>query len=183
MNAPRVEPSIPSEENLNLFLSELYERYRALMYSVAHRYVRDSEMASDVVSDCWLSLIKNAASLMELDEANALNYIALSTRNTAINSLKRERRWRNFHVRMEQYEEEAFVDPFDVAHVAEANIELERTLQTVCALPERLRRIVVLKYVWGFRDAEIAYHLGLSTSSVRKYVGRARERLQNALQL
>ena len=53
--------------------------------------------------------------------------------------------------------------------------------QAIAHLPEHERAALQLKFQQGKKDCEIAQMIGVSESSVRKYIERARQHLKNAV--
>ena len=53
--------------------------------------------------------------------------------------------------------------------------------QAIAHLPEHERTALQLKFQQGKKDCEIAQIIGVSESSVRKYIERARQHLKNAI--
>ena len=54
-------------------------------------------------------------------------------------------------------------------------------LNAVGRLPEKEQAVLRLKYSTDCSDVEIAEMVGISASSVRKYIARAREKVRNTV--
>jgi RNA polymerase sigma factor (sigma-70 family) len=63
---------------------------------------------------------------------------------------------------------------------ADDRLDLQRALQ---ALPRRQRQVVLLRYVAGFTEPEVAVALRCSVGSVKQHAARGRNALQARLTL
>ena len=56
--------------------------------------------------------------------------------------------------------------------------ELKRVWRAIAQLPVKEQQIMRMKYVMEMPDEKIAKEVGLAPSSIRKYIGRAREQIK-----
>ncbi|HEX9230247.1 MAG TPA: sigma-70 family RNA polymerase sigma factor, partial [Arthrobacter sp.] len=93
-----VDPGMPDEQLVlrssrgdREAFAELYARYFQGLYDLIFRMVRDPEMAADLVQNCfiqaWGSLQKRTVS------GNVRAWLYAIARNTAINEIRRKKRW------------------------------------------------------------------------------------------
>ena len=69
-------------------------------------------------------------------------------------------------------------DGFDIEEKVLLEDELARVWNAIKQLPIKEQQIMRMKYVMEMPDDEIAKEVGLSTSSIRKYIGRARDHIK-----
>lgn len=154
--APAVQSSVEA-----LFRRHAQELGR---YLVA--MVRDRSLAEDLLQDTFHDALRAQEQLPRIENERAWLYgIA---RNRALRSLRRGRRLQRAMVRLAGSPEVA--READDALVALLDL-LERELS-----PE-VRALVLLRYVQGFRAAELAEMTGLSPDAVRQRLARGRATL------
>lgn len=116
----------------------------------------------DVIQDAYSRLLKARRSG---PIASAKAYLFVSARNLALNQLRHQK-----HVRPEGFTE---IDPSSVvddgAAIPEAvarEEELQILIQAIQALPDRCRRILTLRKIYGLSQKETAQRLGISENTV-----------------
>ena len=170
--------SLPPIDDLNdrQFMSELYERYRRIMYSKAMEHLADPQDADDLIQDCLENLIKNVSTLRSLDDCALISYIVTTVRNTAIN-LSKHLEVESRHAYLTDFEEE---DPADSATLPEdillSNEFSDAFAKAFDSLPEDDRLLLRGKYELDLDDAELAALLGCAPNSIRMKLTRARRR-------
>lgn len=128
--------------------------------------VRDRSLAEDLLQDTFHDALRAQEHLPRVDNERAWLYgIA---RHRALRALRRGRRFQRAVVRLAGSRE--VVQEGDEEIVALLDL-LERELS-----PD-LRALVLLRYVHGFRAAELAAITGLSPDAVRQRLARGRTRL------
>lgn len=174
-----------SPEELCAAAAQLYRRFCPAMKRRALRWVATLEDAEDVVSSCWLSLLRHIPRLMALEEKALAVYILHSVQNCAIDHLRRRKRQAGC---ADGYPSElpaaawetacvpTALETEDPAVIVECRDMLCRLLQ---GLPENQRQVVLLK-LEGWSAREIAAELRLSEQSIRVYWRRAVARLRRA---
>ncbi|TDQ30758.1 RNA polymerase sigma factor [Zeaxanthinibacter enoshimensis] len=75
------------QERNDKAISLLYEHYGDTLYGVAHKVVRDEEMAQDVVQESFVKIWKKADSY-DASKAKLFTWLFRITRNTAIDKLR-----------------------------------------------------------------------------------------------
>ncbi len=68
-------------------ISLLYEHYGNTLYGVAHKVVRDEELAQDVIQESFIKIWKNSDSY-DPSKAKLFTWLFRITRNTAIDKLR-----------------------------------------------------------------------------------------------
>lgn len=153
-------------------LSELYERYSALVYGAGVRYLGDRELAEDLVQDVFLSVWRSAGSF-DPARASFATWVYRITRNRATDLIRRRRA--RVRVVGEPFVETGGDDPAE---------ELSRGFDVAAAL-SRLsppqREVLDLAYFRGMSQSEISRHTGTPLGTVKSRTSAALRAMRDAL--
>jgi RNA polymerase sigma-70 factor, ECF subfamily len=127
--------------------------------------IRDRALAEDVLQETLLVALEHRAELGSMKNPRA--WLFGVARNRALQALRRGRRARAALDRLVRPRD----DPPDLAEAVAIRDSLVR------ALPPDDRMLIVLRYVHGFKAADLAAMTGRSTEAVRQRLSRARRRL------
>lgn len=160
---------------------EVVERYKGMTYSLAYSMLRSREDAEEAAQDTFVKLFRANQSF---DRQRSLEpWLMRIAGNTCRDLLRRRRSARLPLV--------SSVDHEHLAHrVADAKLSrhqwTEATSQAVRhevdKLSEKLRLPLLLKYLGGSTNRQIAMTLGISVSNVKVRLGRAKDILQSRLE-
>ena len=154
-------------------LSVLFDTYYEKLYLFAEKYIYDSDKAHDIVQDVFLKIWENAERL-ELT-SSIQHYLFASVRNGCLNYLKSlQIEDRNNRKYAEAYIESQNVDMVDDEEL------LARVRQVLDELPEKCREVCLLRFVEGYKYAEIAARLDMNENTVEAQLHRGMERLKQA---
>ena len=154
-------------------LSVLFDIYYEKLYLFAEKYIYDSDKAHDIVQDVFLKIWENAERL-ELT-SSIQHYLFASVRNGCLNYLKSlQIEDRNNRKYAEAYIESQNVDMVDDEEL------LARVRQVLDELPEKCREVCLLRFVEGYKYAEIAVRLDMNENTVKAQLHRGMERLKQA---
>jgi len=143
---------------------ELYREQWWPMLRLATGLVDTVGAAEDVVQDAFVALYRNWSSLR--DVAAAVGYLRTSVVNGSRSALRRRiTARRHLHAVAEPPSEGA-----DASSVLAAEHQL--VVQALAGLGRRQREVLVLRYLSGLPDAEIAGATGLSEAGVRSAASR-----------
>lgn len=163
------------DENNGDAFAELARRHQRMVMSVCRRMLGDCPDAEDSAQAVFLLLAEKASSLRGRDSlAGFLHHAARNISNHC----------RRSNARRAKNEKEAAETMHDDSGQCSANEwkQLRDNLdKALDAMPEKLRNPVVLHYMEGCTQAEIAEQLGVSPGTVASRLSRGRERLQNEL--
>ena len=171
----------PTNDEDHAFV-DLVERYERVVYHVALRVVRNREDAEDVAQEVWLRVARSQTGLR--DQSRLLPWLCRISHNCAV-SLAISRR-----DRLQVPTSDTDEDPFSVisAPASEGpeqqviSIADQREVRTaLMTLPERDRRMLILREFKGLPYAEIGKVLNISTGNAEVSVFRARARLRDRL--
>ena len=154
-------------------LSVLFDTYYEKLYLFAEKYIYDSDKEHDIVQDVFLKIWENAERL-ELT-SSIQHYLFASVRNGCLNYLKSlQIEDRNNRKYAEAYIESQNVDMVDDEEL------LARVRQVLDELPEKCREVCLLRFVEGYKYAEIAARLDMNENTVKAQLHRGMERLKQA---
>ena len=154
-------------------LEETFREYAQFIYRTAHGVTGSREDAEDVLQSIFLRLLRREfpASL----GSNPKAYLYRAAVNESLNALRSHRR----HPLVEA--PEGFDAPMPATE-AEIDNELHRQLyEAIAELKPETAHILVLRYVHGYSDAQIAKMLGVSRGAIALKLFRSRVRLKKLL--
>lgn len=162
---------IDSPEEQSEFIT-LYNQYKDGVYYVGLKYLHKHELAEECTQEVFLSIAKNFKKIKECDGDRLQGLIFTIAKYTAINIYNKEEKYTNvsFLPNYKYSEQE-----FEVFSRTELKLAVE-------ALPERLKTIMELKYVYGFTLDEMSKLLSCSKSTVKYRVREALELLKKSLE-
>ncbi|WP_205511163.1 sigma-70 family RNA polymerase sigma factor [Longitalea arenae] len=149
-------------EDEPLAFASVYDRFYDPLVYFARKLLKDGLAAEDLVADIFVKYWQKRYQFNALEAAKAFLYI--STKNACINYNQRTRRqarakagWR------------LIADEFDesiLSSITRSEI-LHDVYDSVESLPLQCRKIILLSYIGGFSNKQIARHLQLSVHTVR----------------
>jgi RNA polymerase sigma factor (sigma-70 family) len=150
---------------------QLVERHLPMVYSAAHRMVRDSELARDVAQSVFTTLMQKAHTIRPPQVLGGWLYN--TTRHLAMNTVRAEQRRRN-------REQTAFA--MQSLDIPSDTPDLREFLEPALAdLDDADRSAIVLRFFENRSLREVGTELGISEDAARKRVDRALERLRLGL--
>lgn len=165
-------------EDDRTFITQVYLKYRKLMYAIAIDIVREPQIAEDMVAAAITEMIEEIDMLRKIKSCRMRSYIASIVRNDSIDYVRKRDRQGKY----------AFLPDDDEMMnriPAEGSVD-DRILQTaeievlrkgIARLHQRERTLLLMKYVDEKDDKEIANTLSIGQDSVRAYLSRARKHL------
>ena len=151
----------------NKDLRELFEglfgQYYQSLCFYALSFVKDKEIARDLVHDVFLSLWNHMA---EIDfEKPVYPYLVSLTRNRVLNYLE-HLKVEDKHFARQRTLSEVYVSTDDSGYEE----LIAQIMQQMSQLPERCRNVMYLCFVEGKKHKEIAEELGVSITTVRTHI-------------
>lgn len=165
-------------------LSELYDRYSRLVYSLALQTLGDPLTAEEVTQDVFLRVWEKAATYRS-DQAKVSTWLVSITRNRAIDMLRRRGiRPEGHSVAWEEQNEASSAEtnsrsPEEAASLA---IQGRQVRQAIARLPADQRRVLALAYFYGLSHSEIAAQIGEPLGTVKTRIRMAMQKLRSWLQ-
>jgi len=147
-------------------LSELYDRYQALMYGLAMRITNDAGLAQDAVQEAFVGIWRNAASYSTV-RASVRTWMLSITHHRAIDLVRRRRPTTalpegNFAVA-------ALTVPDVWPEVARA-VDVDAVRSAMSELPAPQRQAIELAYFEGLTQVEIAERTGSPLGTIKSRV-------------
>lgn len=153
----------------------IYKHYWGYLMGVALRYVSDRDTAGMVVNDSFMKIFSNLDTFECTDRKNfnkvLKGWMAKITARTALNEL-RSRKARSFQ---EPLTEDA---EWQCPVMLEDSLHVENVWTLINNLRPNYRKVFTLYEVEGFSHDEIAEMMGITPSSSRVYLARAKEKLK-----
>jgi RNA polymerase sigma-70 factor (ECF subfamily) len=157
----------------------LYRYLHAPLREYAESYVREPEVAEEIVQEVFLSVWRARAALRITRTAKGYFYIAV--RNHALNHLKHGRIVRRSAERIAREESERVSVNVAVEGVERA--ELVAAVQRIAAqLPPRTRQAYTLYYEHNLSYAEVAEAMGIAVKTVEHQLARALRLISRGLE-
>ena len=178
-----LETLVFEEEENKIKFEELYRSYRQLMFFVANGILKDEYLAEDAVHQSFLRIFENIAKISDVKCPQTKGYVVIICRNTSLNMLRSKKR-----KAAESLDEIAGYTclPDDARQAVDEQVEekdgYRALVLAIRSLPDKYSSVLLLKYVHGFSNQEIAESLGLTAENVKKLIQRARKKLEGILQ-
>ncbi len=148
-------------------LAKLYDRYAALLYTLAFRIVSTQEESEDIVQEAFLQVWNKANSYIK-DRGTVYSWITTLTRNKAIDRVRSKR--------YKQQSKETRLDEIDKTPATHSpnphqTVVLKEYQEIVTAAQKKLSsieaKILELSYYGGYSQAEIAQILKMPLGTVK----------------
>ena len=165
--------------DMNAGAKALYEQYARYVYAIIYRVLRDCGTREDV-EDCFVETFAEIIHHLEsIQSENLKSYIGQAARNRALNYSRTLCRHRRNTIPLEEAPE---IAGESMAERAEQKAFQRELLSKIQALGEPDATILVQKYYFGRKMADIAKAVGLSTHAAQVRCGRALKRLRKELE-
>lgn len=151
---------------------ELYELFSSRMYALCYRYVRNAMEAEDIMVTAFMKVFER------IDQFKGEGSFEGWIRRIMVNeSLTHLRKSRNMYLETDL--ELADREPHYDQH--ERHLEAEDLLNMIRELPAGYRAVFNMYAIDGYSHKEIAEHLGITESTSKSQLNRARAYLQRML--
>ena len=162
-------------------LSELYDRYGRLVFSLAVNSVGDSATAEEITQDVFLRVWQRARQY-RADRSKVSTWLTSITRHRAIDQLRRRHsRTKQHNVAWSQIPamaEPAVDGPESATHLT---IERERVRTAISHLPKEQKQVLALAYFKGMTQSQIAEALDLPLGTVKTRTRLGMQKLRETL--
>ena len=157
-------------------LSALYDRFSALLLTMANRMLGDRAMAEDLVHDVFMEVWRNA-SRYDRSRGTVRTWVLVRLRSRALDRL------RSATSRREVATDD--VAPREAAPEAEdPSLAPDRAAVVACLaeLPNEQRQVLELSYFQGLSSSEIAKKMGTPLGTVKSRTAAALAKLRTAME-
>jgi len=142
-------------------VEQLVERYSALLYRHSYAMLHNEEDARDMVQETFLRYMRACPRLQDADHERA--WLLTVAMNLCRNHLRQQKAHATLPL-------EAVADPISLP-------EDTPLLDRLSALPDKIKIVLLLHYVEGYKVREIAARLRLTQSTVKMRLQKGRKLL------
>ncbi len=161
----------------------LVDRYYDRLYGYLIRFLKDSDMAEDLLQETFLRVWKNRAEFRNI--ASFSTWIYTIAGNLARSEWRRRKRWRMIRLGPSRDDEEPEIELADEGigpdSIVEIRLAVEELTAEVHKLPDRYREVVILRDIQGMTYEEIAGIVQVPVGTVKSRLNRGRLILQEKL--
>ena len=163
-------------------LSELYDRYSRLVYSLALNAVGDPATAEEITQDVFIRIWDHAGTY-QAEKSKVLTWIASITRYRSIDIIRRRKiRPESQSVSWEIEPSAIEMNPINVDETVEISQKRRQVRQAISMLPEEQRQALAYAYFQGYTHREIAEVLGEPLGTVKTRIRLAMQKLRQLLE-
>lgn len=158
----------------------LYERFRGRVYNTALRIVGDRDEASDVLQEVFILLFRKIHRFKA--RAHFSSWVYRIAVNVSLDQLRRRKRAPLASGSAALLDGAPEPTPLTAPEQRTAQADLQGHVQEALqALSDRLRIVIVLRYLEGLSYADIAEILGVSLGTVKSRLNRAHTAMRREL--
>ncbi len=165
-------------------LSELYDRFGRLVFSVAYHITSSKEQSEEITQDTFLRVWQRAETY-QAEWGKVSTWLASIARHRAIDLYRRGlSRHENLDNSYEEMPDFVFLDQ---TQVVEENLvftqQREQVRQVLRQIPEEQRQVIALAYFRGLTQQEIAQSLSLPVGTVKTRIRLGLQKMRRLYQL
>jgi RNA polymerase sigma-70 factor (ECF subfamily) len=186
LNTPSTDSELMQRVHANdsKALEALYNRYSSLLYTLIKKIVVDEDVAKDVLSDVFV-IIWRKIDLFDFNSNNVYTWIVTTTRNKAVDTIRRVRNSSEMEPYTDAYENKNIIPKFshtiDPLDLESANNIKEGVEAALNKLTDAQRFVIYLAYYEGLTQKEIAERLKIPVSTVKSKIKIALSNLKDNL--
>jgi RNA polymerase sigma-70 factor (ECF subfamily) len=155
-------------------MTDIFDRYGSLVYSVSLRVLKDPGQAEDVMQEIFFQLWKNPNTFVQ-GRGSLGAWLAVVARNRAIDFLRRRKP-------TDSVDEVVLVSKTNISSEIERNIMVEKIRELMKSLPSEQQKSVELAFFEGLSHAEVAAKTGDPLGTVKTRIRLALISLRKAIQ-
>jgi len=155
-------------------MTDLFDRFSRLVYSVALRVLKDPGHAEDVMQDVFFNLWENPRSFIS-GRGSLGAWLLVVARNRAIDSLRRRKP-------SDPVDEVVLPAKANLASEAEQNFIMEKVRRVLNGLPPDQQKSLQLAFFEGLSHSEIAEQTGDPLGTVKTRIRAALISVRKAIQ-
>src|SRR5688572_29188413 len=162
-------------------LSQLYDRYSDLVFSIALTIVDDRSTAEEITLDVFMRVWQKAASY-RADQAKVRTWLSHIARHHAIDILRRRSiRLDHYAISWDEFPLSDALTAQDPHELTELSLERERVRKAIAQLPQDQKQALALAYYGGFTQVEIAEALQQPLGTIKTRLRLAMQKLRHLL--
>lgn len=152
----------------------MYKLYSKAMFNVGFRITRSEEDAEDVLQEAFISAFRNLENYR--GEATFGAWLKRIVVNKALNALNKKK-----HETIPEDDEQWDVAEDESPAEYREDLTVERVKQGIQKLPDGYRTVLSLYLLEGYDHQEIGEILGISESTSKSQLNRAKSKLKDLL--
>lgn len=161
------------------YIEQLYALYSRRLFFIARNYVKDIDLAEDIVQMVFEKALLYPNSILKVPKDEILYFLTAMVKNTAFSVLEIEKQNAHEHLIYDDGDEGDYVE--DPTNDYIQMIDLQSLKEKLSRMSERHRDTLLFRYVYGFKCKEIADMFQISERSVKARCREARLRLKQLL--
>lgn len=155
-------------------MSEIFDRYSSLVYSIAFRVLKDAGRAEDVMQEIFLKLWEKPGAIAA-GRVSLPAWLAVVGRNRAVDLLRRRKP-------SDPVDEVVLAGSSDFTSEVERQIVMEKVRAHLDTLPRDQQHSLQLAFFEGLSHSEIAVQTGVPLGTIKTRIRSALTSLREALQ-
>ena len=160
--------------------TELYTRYRRLLWCAAMDVLHDESLSEDAVQNAYLAVLGHMDKLRSVTSPQTKKFLITIVRNKAIDLYRSRNRHPAESIDAEDYPEPASSEDLLEDIIRKESMENIKTALRL--LPPLQRTMLEYRYLHGYSEKEVAELLELPPKRVNVAVFRARQKLKSLLE-
>ncbi|MFC1543860.1 RNA polymerase sigma factor [Gemmatimonadota bacterium] len=161
----------------------LIDRYYDRLYGYLLRFLKDPEMAEDLLQETFLRVWRKRGDFKHI--ASFSTWIYTIAGNLARSEWRRRKRWRMLRLGPGETEDDPDIELPDPKAQTDTKVENELAVralaEAVQKLPERYRQVVILRDMQGMTYEEIAGIVRVPVGTVKSRLNRGRLMIQDMI--
>lgn len=149
----------------------LYDLLAPMMLSIAYRYAKNKSDAEDIFQESVLNMFDRLHQLREVEKIHGWAKIIVV--NEAIRFYRKKRNM------VFTDETQSDTTKYNGDSDIYKQLELEQILQIIQQLPDKMRMVINMYAIEGFKHEEIAEMLGISVGTSKSNLHDARKQIKN----
>ena len=163
----------PMDERLR---ERIYKNYWGFLMGICLRYVADRELAKEITNDSFMKIFANIGTFVCEDEENFNTYLKAWMRKITVRTALNHLRKKKTNIFYDEYLDRDDYTARAVVH--QDSLHVNDIIKLMDRIKPAYRTIFMMYEVEGFDHDEISELVGISPSSSRVYLMRAKERLR-----
>ncbi|XOV94842.1 MAG: RNA polymerase sigma factor [Bacteroidota bacterium] len=152
----------------------LFDAYYDEMFQVSKRYLKINEDVQDTLCEAFIRVFKQVGSFEYRGEGSLKRWIKTIVINESLRYIERNRKF----LYSDNIEEAEDLETVEL----DENLDMEHINSIVENLPDGYRIIFMMFIIEGYSHREIANHLGISESTSKSQLFKARMQIMKELQ-
>jgi len=162
-------------------ISELYDRYSRLVYSIALNATSNPSLAEDITQDVFIRIWEKADSYRS-EQAKVSTWMTSITRYRTIDLIRRQKSRPEGNLEpWATVEELNPSDPVNTETQVDLSLRRQRVRDALAKIPNSQREALAYAYFGGYSHAEIAELLGEPLGTVKTRIRLAMQKLRDIL--